>query len=162
QRGRVWRVFERYLQVLDGRGQQEWLQAIRATRRFLEARRPPLPYRAVVVDEAQDFHAEEWKLIRALVPPGANDLFLAGDAHQRIYGRKISLGRCGIQIQGRSSKLRINYRTTEEIRAWATAVLRGLEADDLDGGRDDATGYKALLSGPRPEVHHFPTREQEQ
>lgn len=115
-----------------------------------------------MADEAQDFHAEEWKLIRALVPVGANDLFLVGDAHQRIYGRKISLGRCGIQIQGRSSKLRINYRTTEEIRSWATAMLRGMDVDDLDGGRDDDAGYKALLSGPKPEVHHFPTREKEQ
>lgn len=162
QRGRVWKVFEHYLKVLEQRGQQEWLQAIRATRRFLEQNKPLLPYRAVVVDEAQDFHAEEWKLIRALVPGGANDLFLVGDAHQRIYGRKISLARCGIQIQGRSSKLRINYRTTEEIRAWATAMLRGMDVDDLDGGKDDYAGYKALLSGPKPEVHHFPTREKEQ
>jgi superfamily I DNA/RNA helicase len=162
QRGRVWKVFERYLKALEGRGQQEWLQAIRATRRFVEGKPPLLLYRAVVVDEAQDFHAEEWKLIRALLPPGANDLFLVGDAHQRIYGRKISLGRCGIQIQGRSSKLRINYRTTEQIRAWAAAMLRGLEVDDLDGGRDDEVGYRALLSGPQPETHHFPGREEEQ
>ena len=82
-----------------------------------------LPYRAVVVDESQDFHPEEWKLIRALVPAGANDLFLVGDAHQRIYGRKVVLSRCGIAIQGRSSRLRINYRTTEQIRAWAVAML---------------------------------------
>src|SRR5262249_43676879 len=43
QRGRVWKVFERYLQVLEGRGQQEWLQAIRATRRFLEQNKTSLP-----------------------------------------------------------------------------------------------------------------------
>ncbi len=91
QRGRVWKIFARYLGVLDERGQQEWLQAIRATRRFLETKKPTLPYRAVVVDEAQDFHAEEWKLLRALVPAGPNDLFLVVDAHQRIYGRKIVL-----------------------------------------------------------------------
>jgi len=65
------------------------------------------------VDESQDFHNEEWKLIRALVPAGANDLFLVGDPHQRIYGRKVVLSRCGIATQGRSSTLRINYRTTE-------------------------------------------------
>ena len=162
QRGRVWKVFERYLDVLKQRGKQEWLQAIKATRRFLEEKKPALPYRSVVVDEAQDFHAEEWKLIRALVPAGLNDLFLVGDAHQRIYGRKVALSRCGIQIQGRSSKLRINYRTTEQIRAWAMAMLQGVEVDDLDGERDTAQGYKSLLSGTKPEHHHFSTSEKEQ
>jgi len=162
QRGRVWKVFERYQQVLAQRGKQEWLQAIRTTRRFLEEKKPSLPYRAVVVDEAQDFHAEEWKLIRALVPPGANDLFLVGDAHQRIYGRKVALSRCGIQIQGRSSKLRINYRTTEQIRAWAMAMLKGVEVDDLDGEKDTEQGYKSLLSGAKPEHHHFTNSQKEQ
>ena len=96
-------------------------------------RLPKLQYRSVVVDESQDFHNEEWKLIRALVPAGANDLFLVGDAHQRIYGRKVVLSRCGIAIQGRSSSLRINYRTTEQIRAWAVAMVEGMAVDDLDG-----------------------------
>ena len=162
QRGRVWRVFECYLDVLKKRGKQEWLQAIRATRRYIEKKKPTLPYRAVVVDEAQDFHAEEWKLIRALVPAGANDLFLVGDAHQRIYGRKVVLSRCGVQIQGRSSKLRINYRTTEQIRAWAIAMLKSVEVDDLDGQRDTVQGYRSLLSGPKPEHHHFSTGQAEQ
>ena len=103
------------------------------TRRYLEKKKEILPYRAVVVDESQDFHPEEWKLIRALVPAGANDLFLVGDAHQRIYGRKVVLSRCGIATQGRSSTLRINYRTTEQIRAWAVAMLEGMAVDDLDG-----------------------------
>jgi len=161
QRGRVWKVFERFQQVLAKQGKQEWLQAIRSTRRYLEEKKPSLPYRAVVVDEAQDFHSEEWKLIRALVPAGVNDLFLVGDAHQRIYGRKVALNRCGIQIQGRSSKLRINYRTTEQIRAWAMAMLQGVKVDDLDGEEDSAQGYKSLLAGPKPEHHHFPTSQKE-
>lgn len=162
QRGRVWKVFECYQESLKQRGKQEWLQAIRATRRHIEEKKPLLPYRAVVVDEAQDFHPEEWKLIRALVTPGANDLFLVGDAHQRIYGRKVALSRCGIQIQGRSTKLRINYRTTEQIRAWAMAILKGVEVDDLDGERDTEQGYKSLLSGSKPEHHHFSTVQKEQ
>lgn len=162
QRGQVWKVFERYRQVLAQRGKQEWLQAIRATRRLLEEKKPSLSYRAVVVDEAQDFHAEEWKLIRAIAPPAPNDLFLVGDAHQRIYGRKVALSRCGIQIQGRSSKLQINYRTTEQIRAWAMAMLNGVEVDDLDGETDSSKGYKSLLSGSKPEHHHFSTSQKEQ
>ncbi len=119
------------------------------------------PYRAVVVDEAQDFHPEEWKLIRALAPAGPNDLFIVGDAHQRIYGRKVTLSRCGIQIQGRSRKLRINYRTTEQIRAWADAMLAGIDVDDLDGSSDRDDGYKSLLSGPVPQIEKFKTPEEE-
>src|SRR5262249_34464096 len=120
-----------------------------------------LPYRAVVVDESQDFHPEEWKLIRALVPGGANDLFLVGDAHQRIYGRKLTLKDCGVLIQGRSSNLKINYRTTEQIRNWAMALLQGIEVDDLDGEKDREKGYKSLLSGAAPEVRKFDTAEAE-
>lgn len=162
QRGRVWKVFEQYLDALKDNGQQEWVQAIRTTRRYLEEKKPSLPYRAVVLDEAQDFHVEEWKLIRALVPPGANDLFLVGDAHQRIYGRKVALSKCGINVQGRSSRLRINYRTTEQIRAWATAMLRDVAVDDLDGEREEERGYKSLLAGTKPEVHSFASRQEEQ
>jgi len=162
QRSRVWKIFEKFKIALRNFGKSDWNTVIRQTRRFLEGKKPKLPYRAVVVDEAQDFHSEEWKLIRALVPASTNDLFIVGDAHQRIYGHKVALRNCGINIQGRSSKLRINYRTTEQIRAWAMAMLHGVEIDDLDGERDDETGYKSLLSGPPPEVRRLASRSEEQ
>jgi hypothetical protein len=162
QRTQVWGVFDRYRQALKKRNLLEWLGVIRQARRLIEQKKPALPYRAVVVDEAQDFHPEEWKLLRALVPGGANDLFLVGDAHQRIYGRKVVLKDCGIAVQGRASTLKINYRTTEQIRSWATTLLRGVDADDLDGGTDEGKGYKSLLSGPKPECRHFTTAREEQ
>jgi hypothetical protein len=162
QRKQVWGLFDRFKEALRTRKLCEWLEVIRKARRLIEEKKPPLSYRAVVVDESQDFHPEEWKLIRALVPPGANDLFLVGDAHQRIYGRKVVLKDCGINVQGRASTLRINYRTTEQIRAWSTAMLRGVEADDLDGGKDDAKGYTSLLSGAKPEYRHFDSAHEEQ
>jgi superfamily I DNA/RNA helicase len=137
------------------------LQVIQETRRYLEKKKEILPYRAVVVDESQDLHPEEWKLIRALVPGGANDLFLVGDAHQRIYGRKVTLKDCGVLVQGRSSNLKINYRTTEQIRNWSMALLRGINVDDLDGEEDRERGYKSLLSGAAPEVRKFATPEEE-
>lgn len=161
QRGKVWKVFEEYRSALKDRGKYEWLQIIQETRRYLEKKTEILPYRAVVVDEAQDFHPEEWKLIRALVPGGANDLFLVGDAHQRIYGRKVTLKDCGVLVQGRSSNLKINYRTTEQIRNWSMALLQGIDVDDLDGEKDREEGYKSLLSGGAPEVRKFATAEEE-
>jgi superfamily I DNA/RNA helicase len=161
QRDRIWSVFEAYTKELGGRGKHEWLSVIRQTRRHLEKEKSKLPYRAVIVDEAQDFHIEEWKLIRAIAPEGPNDLFLVGDAHQRIYGHKIALRNCGINIQGRSSALRINYRTTEQIRAWAMSMLQGVEVDDLDGERRNEKRYKSLLSGPPPEVHSHASKKEE-
>ena len=160
-RARMWGIFERYQECLNELGKIEWLEVIKDTRRFIEKANPPLAYRAVVVDEAQDLHSEEWKLIRRLVPHGANDLFLVGDAHQRIYDRKAILGRCGVDIRGRSGKLKINYRTTEQIRNWAVSLLSDLAFDDLDAGTDDQAGYFSLLSGPPPEVRHFETQEEE-
>ena len=162
QRQKVWKVIERYVEALLRRGKTEWGTVIRDARSLLELKKPSLPYKSVVVDEAQDFHAGEWRLLRAIVPTGPNDLFLVGDAtSSTLYGHKTALRSCGINIQGRSSRLRINYRTTEEIRAWAMAVLKGVENDDLDGGREDEKGYKSLLNGPKPDAHHFRTRPEE-
>jgi superfamily I DNA/RNA helicase len=161
QRGKVWKVFEEFRSALKDKGKQEWLQVIQETRRYLEKKNEILPYRAVVVDESQDFHPEEWKLIRSLVPSGANDLFLVGDAHQRIYGRRVTLKDCGVLIQGRSTNLKINYRTTEQIRNWSMALIQGIAVDDLDGEQDREKGYKSLLSGDAPEVRKFDTAEEE-
>lgn len=162
QRARVWEAFERFKVALDRRGQCEWTDALRLARRRLEDQPTALSYRAIVVDEAQDFRSEEWKLLRALVPPGPDDLFLVGDARQRIYGRRVVLKDCGILVQGRSSSLKVNYRTTEQIRVWAEALSAGRSVDDLDGGQSETGGYRSLLSGSPPEVRHFPSAEEEQ
>lgn len=161
QRGKVWKIFEEYRSDLRDKGKHEWLQVIQETRKYLDRKPGILPYRAVVVDESQDFHPEEWKLIRSLVPAGVNDLFLVGDAHQRIYGRKVTLKDVGVLIQGRSTNLKINYRTTEQIRNWSMALLQGVDVDDLDGERDTEAGYRSLLSGQPPEVREFKTAEEE-
>lgn len=92
------------------------------------------------------------RLVRALVPPSENDLFMVGDAHQRIYGHQVVLSRCGINIKGRGRKLRINYRTTEELKNWASGLLRGLTFDDLDAGFDDADGVLSLVHGVAPVI----------
>ncbi len=100
QRQRVWKVCERYVEALLRRGKTEWGTVVRDARNLIALKKSVLPYKAVVVDEAQDFAAEDWRLLRALVPPGPNDLFLVGDAHQRIYGHKVTLRACGVNVQG--------------------------------------------------------------
>lgn len=107
------------------------------------------------MDEAQDFGMRAFKLLRALVDEHENDLFIVGDAHQRIYGHKVVLGQCSINVKGRSKKLKLNYRTTDEIRKWAVALLAGEKIDDLDEGNDSSNDYKSLYNGPKPEIKSF-------
>lgn len=162
QRKSVWRVFETYRERLREGGWHEWQDIIREVRMRLESDGVRKPFSALLADEIQDFSEQELLLLRALVSPKKADLFLVGDAHQRIYGQMTSLGRCGIEIRGRSRRLRLNYRTTEQIRARAISVLEGVDIDDLDEGVDDFTGYKSLRSGPAPEVRLFERPDEEQ
>ena len=88
-----------------------------------------------------------------MIPVGPNDLFFVGDGHQRIYSRnRAAMSKCGTDIRGRSRKLYLNYRTTEEIRRQAVALLEGCEVDDLDEGHDETRRYKSLSHGPVPSV----------
>lgn len=163
QRVSVWKVLEGYRRFLQSRNLMDPADTIREARLLLETGKLPQRYASIVVDEAQDFSESELRLLRAMVPEGPDDLFLVGDAHQRIYGHKASLSRCGINVRGmRSRRLRLNYRTTQSIRNWAVAVLRGMSVDDLDEGTDDALkGYHSLRNGEPPEVVHHATAAKE-
>jgi len=159
RRAQVWAVFEEYRSQLNSRNLREFVDATRDARLLLENLGDILPYRAIIVDEAQDMSAEVFRLIRQMIPvsdkPRSHDIFIVGDPHQRIYGRRIVLSHCGIDIRGRGRKLRVNYRTTEETRRWAAGVLAGLTFDDLDGSDDSQDGYKSLMHGPAPTVREF-------
>jgi superfamily I DNA/RNA helicase len=154
---RVWAVFAAYRAALDQEGWSEPDDAYRDAREILAVKPALLPYRAVVVDEAQDLGSEALRLIGAIAPkaddkPEQDSLFIVGDAHQRIYGRRTSMTKCGIDIRGRSRKLKVCYRTSDEIRHWAVGVLQGVTVDDLDEASDDLKGYRSLFHGPSPEV----------
>ncbi len=157
ERAQIWPVFEDYRAGLAREGWFEVADAMREARMRLAARPDWLPYRSVVVDEAQDLGEQALMLLRQVVPVGetGNDLFIVGDAHQRIYGHPVVLSKCGVQVRGRSRTLRINYRTTEEIRRWAVSLLVGQPVDDLDGGADDGRGYRSLMHGEAPVERRF-------
>jgi hypothetical protein len=163
QRSRIWPVFDAVRAEFRQRGLWEPEEAKQIATDLLDRSEQPPLYAAVVVDEAQDLDGASFLLLRALVgEPRANDLFIVGDPHQRIYGKPVVLSRCGIDIRGRARKLRINYRTTEETRAWATAILQDLDFDDLDGGSDPASDYRSLLHGDHPLVQGFEDPADEQ
>jgi hypothetical protein len=148
----IWPVFAEYRARLHADNLREPEEAFRDAKRLLTTERAGLGIRAMVVDEAQDISPAAFELIRAAVPVAQNDLFIVGDAHQRIYRHKVALSRVGIEVRGRSRALKVNYRTTDEIRRWACAQLAGCSIDDLDGNADSLRGYRSLTHGDSPDV----------
>jgi len=161
QRAAIWPVFEEMQVQLQRAGYRTPETATQDAVDLMKSGKTARPYEAAVVDEAQDMGPDAMKLLRTLVPERANDLFIVGDGHQRIYRRKYALSHCGINIRGRSRKLRINYRTTEETRKFAMSVLEGQPIDDLDEGRDSDAGYRSLMHGRDPEISFFDSIEEE-
>ena len=156
KRDAIWPVFEEYRAAVTSRKLKEVEDAYRDAAALL--RNSPTSFSSILVDETQDFGPQALKLLRAMVPSDPNDLFFVGDGHQRIYNRnRASMSACGIDIRGRARKLYLNYRTTEEIRRVAVAILEGCEVDDLDDGSDEVKKYKSVSRGPQPrmlEVQH--------
>ncbi|EPM9932091.1 MULTISPECIES: UvrD-helicase domain-containing protein [Pseudomonas] len=148
----LWPVFAEYRAQLQAANLREPEEAFREACQLLRTEKPKLGIRAMVVDEAQDISSAAFELIRAAVDPAENDLFIVGDAHQRIYRHKVVLSRVGIEVRGRSRSLKVNYRTTDEIRQWACAQLEGCAVDDLDGNVDSLRGYHSLTHGDAPDV----------
>jgi len=165
KRAAIWDIFADYRARLISEGLAEPDDAYREATEILTSEAPNLPYAAVIVDEAQDMGEQAFRLIRAIVPEtrsgDRNSLFIVGDAHQRIYGRRASMSACGINVRGRSRQLRLNYRTTQEIRAWAVSVLEGVSVDDLDEGTDTLRGYVSLMRGSAPSLVGYKSEAEE-
>ncbi|MCQ1950817.1 AAA family ATPase [Arthrobacter sp. zg-Y859] len=111
----------------------------------------------VLIDEAQDLHAGHWLFLRELVKKGPDDLFIAEDSHQRIYGQKVPLSRFGIGIVGRSRRLTLNYRTTQQNLAYAVGLLKGAPVTDIEGEQESVSGYTSSRVGPTPLEQAAPT-----
>ena len=162
ERIEVWRVVEEYRRACKLGQVRDVDFAMWECEKLVRGMGEAPRYRHIVVDEGQDFSAAAYRLLRALAgPQHENDLFIVGDARQRIYGKKVVLSHCGIDVRGRSSILRINYRTTEEIRSRATRLLAGLSFDDLDGEVDDDARTESLTHGQAPVVHACATEDEE-
>lgn len=160
QKAQVWQAIWGFEQQLRDRGWWTHETVCVEAARLLE-QRSEKPYRHIVVDEAQDLSPPQWRLLRAAVPPQPNDLFLAGDTHQRIYAHVVTLRDVGINVTGRSSKLTVNYRTTAEILAWSLGLLRGERIDDMDGGLDSVAGCRSEMHGMPPTLAGYRHREAE-
>ncbi|HEY8426876.1 MAG TPA: UvrD-helicase domain-containing protein [Sandaracinaceae bacterium] len=168
-RREVFRVIEAYEAALAELGGGDGIALAREATGALLRGEVRSPYAAVVCDEIQDVGASELRFLAALATDPErgelrpNGLTICGDGLQRIYRVPVSLRECGIDVRGAASRvLRLNYRTTEEIRRAAVAVVAGVPADELeDAGRDPLRGNRSLRRGVPPEERQFDTPEAE-
>ncbi|MFF7853194.1 UvrD-helicase domain-containing protein [Streptomyces sp. NPDC007904] len=159
-RERLWPAVELFESMLRDQKGTTYLRVCARAAELLTASAPTHDH--VVVDEAQDLHPAQWRVLRGAVAPGSDDLFITGDPHQRIYDSRVSLGSLGIPVTGRTHRLRLNYRSTEEILTWSTALLSPVTVEDLGGdGNDTLAGYRSLLHGRRPHVLGYGSEQEE-
>ncbi|MFJ8742369.1 3'-5' exonuclease [Embleya sp. NPDC127516] len=155
ERRAVWDAVEALRTRLSDLGRWSFLQVADEAARILRLEEGPAVYRHIVVDEAQDLHPAQWRLLRAAVRPAEDDLFLVADPHQRIWQHRVPMRNTGINIVGRTQRLTVSYRTTQEILTWAVRVLGIVSEEDLDGWPDSREGYESPMHGRRPIVRRF-------
>ena len=163
KRAAVWKAIERYRDRSADLGVTSFDEQLALSAAWLDheaALGMPRPFRHVLVDEAQDLTPAHLQLLRALVEPGPDDLFLAEDSHQRIYGKKITLSHYGIQVRGRSRRLTRNYRTTRQNLDVAFGILDPGTYEDMEGQAEEHR-YVSPRSGPEPLLLHATDRADE-
>jgi hypothetical protein len=122
------------------------------------SKRPPFDF--TVVDEAQDIAISQLRFLAALASERPNSLFFAGDLGQRIFQQPFSWKALGVDIRGRSHTLRINYRTSHQIRMQADRLLAP-ELSDVDGNAEERRGTISVFNGPKPTIMVLDTVEDE-
>ena len=113
----------------------------------------PAPYDYVVVDEAQDISVPQLRLLAAMASQNPEALFFAGDLGQRIFQPPFSWRSLGVDVRGRSHTLRINYRTSHQIRRLADRLLEP-QIEDVDQIVERRAGTTSVFNGPEPDVRH--------
>lgn len=154
----LWEIYQDVRRVLDDRGMVTMPAVYAALTTYYTT--ASSPYDFVVVDEAQDVSVAQLRLLAALAGDHPDGLFLAGDLGQRIFQPPFSWKALGVDVRGRSQTLRINYRTSHQIRRQADRLL-GPEMADVDGVVESRRGTMSVFNGPDPTVRLL-TNEQEE
>lgn len=163
QRMEIWKLVEMYVAEKKEQHYFDRSELFNITANYLNDNGIH-PFAHIIADEIQDFSNPELRFLRALTPEGPNDLFMVGDPYQRIYNnRQINFSSVGINVRGkRSRRLKVNYRTTEEIKRQAVSVVKGCAYDNFDGEAEKLDGYVSLMHGPQPEYNVYPNPQEEQ
>ncbi|MCK6450793.1 MAG: UvrD-helicase domain-containing protein [Alphaproteobacteria bacterium] len=153
QRALLWAIFERVRAGLAERGLMTPSGLFTRLAGALAASRHK-PYDHAVVDEAQDIGIAQLRFLAALGAGRPDALFFAGDLGQRIFQQPFSWLALGVDVRGRSRTLRVNYRTSHQIRSQADRLL-GPEVSDVDGNIDKRTDTVSVFNGPPPDIRAF-------
>ena len=154
QRRQLWAIFGRLREALAARGLTTPAAMLARVADDL-GRGEARPFDFAVVDEAQDVGVPELRFLAALGAGRPDGLFFAGDLGQRIFQPPFSWKSLGVDIRGRSQSLKINYRTSHQIRRRADRLL-GAEIADVDGNAERRDGTVSVFNGPEPTVATFP------
>ena len=159
QREKLWPVFVRARQLIEAQGLLTWPSNFgKVTAHF--SQRADKPFTHAVIDEAQDLGVPELRMLAAITPKGPDALFFAGDLGQRIFQEAFSWKALGVDIRGRSRTLKVNYRTSHQIRQAADLLLPKI-VQDVDGNEQDRRGTVSVFNGPDPEIKTYADAERE-
>ncbi|WP_287177396.1 3'-5' exonuclease [Mesorhizobium sp.] len=150
QREILWLIFERVRAGLTERKTVTWAEVFGRLADSL-ATEMRVPFDHAVVDEAQDLGVAEARFLGVLAGDQPGGLFFTGDLGQRIFQQPFSWKALGIDVRGRSFTLRINYRTSHQIRLYADRLLPA-SVSDVDGNVEGRRGTVSIFDGPSPQV----------
>lgn len=150
QRDALWPVFAAARSALEARGFVTSAALFHSLADHY-ADKADKPFSHVVVDEAQDLGVPELRLLTAIAPEDADRLFFAGDLGQRIFQQPFSWKALGADVRGRSTTLKVNYRTSQQIRQAADRLLPAV-VRDVDGREEERSGTISVFEGPAPDV----------
>jgi superfamily I DNA/RNA helicase len=155
----LWSIFEQVQSALKEQGLVTHAGIFnQLTAHYESGQRSPFDF--IVIDEAQDINVPQLKFLASLAGGRPNSLFFAGDLGQRIFQQPFSWKSLGVDVRGRSKTLRINYRTSHQIRSQADKLL-GPEMADVDGNTETRKGTISVFNGPIPTIETFDTTESE-
>jgi mRNA-degrading endonuclease RelE of RelBE toxin-antitoxin system len=157
QRQELWTLFSKLRAQIDGKTTlaglfHKTIDAINQSGKSI--------FDHIVVDESQDLSPFHIQFLGSLTKSKINSLFFAGDLGQRIFQQPFSWKSLGVDIRGRSATLRVNYRTSHQIRQQSDQLLPR-KVSDYDGNSEDRTGTVSVFNGPKPVIREFKTHAEE-
>ena len=159
RRSMLWSIFERINTELHSQGLVTQTGLFNSLAARIKERRNR-PYDFVVVDEAQDISVAQLRFLVAIAGQQTNGLFFAGDLGQRIFQPPFFWKELGVDVRGRSEVLKLNYRTSHQIRSAADRLLEQ-EISDVDGNVEDRRATVSTFSGEHPSIAVFETAQEE-
>jgi mRNA-degrading endonuclease RelE of RelBE toxin-antitoxin system len=159
QRVILWSIFERVRAGLRARGLITYAEMFSSLAVALSNSKK-IVFDYAVVDEAQDLSVSHLRFLAALGGGRPNALFFAGDLGQRIFQPPFSWKSLGVDVRGRSRTLRVNYRTSHQIRMQADRLL-GPTVTDVDGNQENRSDTVSVFNGAPPTIQALPSEGEE-